>query len=251
MLTKWTRQPWTSSFWTITPWPFRVHLNHLILESTTLLQLTCYANSRILWVAYIPNILYQVAECLEWNAMIAGSFFLCHSWFTTAKKKVNFIGDNEIKKFNAVISVWTERTDRHLLVRHMNFPAPFWSNSWSCGWENSIKCDKISLSKLNKIAVWGKIYGKRPQRGNKESVVSHLYPYLPLRLNIDTCIMCEMCTERKLFSMEPIACSAISQQYSTTHCISFSHIFAFFRICLLKVCPISWQRWANCGPDPS
>lgn len=38
---------------------------------------------------------------------------MCHSWFTTAKKKVNFIGDNEIKKFNAVISVWTERADRH------------------------------------------------------------------------------------------------------------------------------------------
>ena len=38
---------------------------------------------------------------------------MCHSWFTTAKKKVNFIGDNEIKKFNGVISVWTERADRH------------------------------------------------------------------------------------------------------------------------------------------
>ena len=38
---------------------------------------------------------------------------MCHSWFTTAKKKVNFIDDNEIQKFNAVISVWTERADRH------------------------------------------------------------------------------------------------------------------------------------------
>lgn len=63
MLTKWTRQPWTSSF------NHHTLALHLILESTTLLQLTCYANSRILWVAYIPNILYQVAECLEWNAM--------------------------------------------------------------------------------------------------------------------------------------------------------------------------------------
>ena len=157
MLTKWTRQPWTSSF------------NHhtLVLQSAfdspysgihniDSKLLTCYANSRILWVAYIPDILYQAAECLEWNAMIAWSFFLCHSWFTTAKKRVNFIGDNEIKKLNTGINVWTQR-GRQALVQHTNFPAPFWSNSWPWGWENRLKCDKISLSQLNKIVVWGKI----------------------------------------------------------------------------------------------
>ena len=159
MLTKWTRQPWTSSF------------NHHTLALQSAFESPYSGIHNIEWFNWLAMPIPEYCEwhifqtfCTRWQnaqnemqCMIAWSFFLCHSWFTTAKKKVNFIGDNEIKKFDAVISVWTERTDRHLLVRHMNFPAPFWSNSWSCGWENSLKCDKISLSKLNKITVWGKI----------------------------------------------------------------------------------------------
>ena len=44
-------------------------------------------------------------------------------------------------------------------------------------------------SQIQMSAVWGKMCGQIPQRGDSRSVqMPHLCPYPPLRLNIDTCI---------------------------------------------------------------
>ena len=156
MLTKWTRQPSTSSF------------NHhtLALQSAfdspysgihniDSIDLLCQFQNTVSGIYSkhsVPGRRMLRMKCND--SMI---IFLVSQLVHNSKEKGELhCWQWNKKKLNTGINVWTER-GRQALVQHTNFPAPLWSNSWPWGWENSLKCDKISLSHLNKFVVWGKI----------------------------------------------------------------------------------------------
>ena len=155
MLTKWTRQPWTSSF------------NHhtLALQSTfespysgihniDSIDLLCQFQNTVSGIYSKHSV--PGGRMLRMKCNDSMIIFLVSQLVHNSKEKGELHWWQWNKKIQCSYQC-LDREDRQALVWHMNFPAPFWSNSWSWRWENSLKCDKISLSKLNKIAVWGKI----------------------------------------------------------------------------------------------